>query len=376
MQTKYIKILQYAMIKCSSALLFGSLTRIADLQTRPFTIEQTPRSIWASGDYIVGRYVGQEDEEANLELIDGSLQPLKFNDLVVGALGDRQATYEVVGTWKLIDEASHPITMDMICGSGVYGVETSRCSKHPPSPKFIYEGHCLRLGKKICMKDFRPKQNTREMPQCKIILLAGSSMSSGKTFTGRAIIDMIKNQLGIQKVAAVKFTGAGYSHDIRQFSEAGADFVCDFVDAGYPSTVMSAEEYRETALPAMLTLLAEQNADVIVGEVGASPLEKYNGVEVLKKLLISDSVTRPENVYLILCASDAYGILGLKKALVNEGLTTTEEILGVSGMAACNTAAAELVKRVSGLDAFNLKNPDSVDDLRVLLEKCLLSGCH
>ena len=197
-------------------------------------------------------------------------------------------------------------------------------------------------------------------------------MSSGKTFTGRAIIDMIKNELGIRKVAAAKFTGAGYNHDIRQFSEAGADFVCDFVDAGYPSTVMSAEEYRETALPAIFALLAEQNADVIVGEVGASPLEKYNGVEVLKKLLISDS-TRPENVYLILCASDAYGILGLKQVLVNEGLTTTEEILGVSGMAACNTAAAELVKRVCGLNAFNLKNPDSVDELRMLLEKCLLS---
>lgn len=366
MQTKYIQLLQYyAMIKCSRTH-YGSLTRIADLQTRPFTIEKAPRSIWATGDYIVGRYIGQG--EANLELIDGSLQPLKLNDLVVGALGDRQATNEVVGTWKLIDEASHPVTMDMICGSGVYGIETSRCSQHLPSPKFIYEGHCFRLGKKVCMRDFGPKQNTRKMPHCKIILLAGTSMSSGKTFTGRAIIDIIKNDLGIEKVAAAKFTGAGYNHDIRQFSEAGADFVCDFVDVGYPSTVLPAEEYREIALPAILALLAEQNADVIVGEVGASPFEKYNGVEVLKQLLVSD--TRPENVYLVLCASDAYGILGLRQVLANEGLTT--EILGVAGMAACNTAAADLVKRVCGLHAFNLKNPASIAEFRVLLEKCLL----
>jgi hypothetical protein len=105
-----------------------------------------------------------------------------------------------------------------------------------------------------------------------------------------------------------------------------------------------------------------------VAEVGASPFEKYNGVEVLKELLVSD--TRPAHVYLVMCASDAYGVLGLRQVLVSEGLMT--EILGVSGMAACNAAAAALVKRVSGLQAFNLKDPSSVADLRVLLEKCLL----
>lgn len=354
------------MVKCSNTY-YGSLTRIADLQTIPYNIEEAPRSVWATGDYIVGRYVGQ-GEGAHLELADGSLYPLKINDLVVGALGDRQATYEIVGTWQLIDGASHPVIMQMICGSGMFGIETSRCSKHPQSPGFIYEGHCTRHDKKVCMKDFVPTENTREMPHSKMILLVGSSMSSGKTFTGSSIIDIIKTDFGIQKVAAAKFTGAGYNHDIRQFSEAGADFVCDFVDVGCPSTAMSAEEYQEVVLPAILTLLAKQNADVIVGEVGASPFEKYNGVEVLKTLLVSD--TRPAHVYLVLCASDAYAVVGLWQVLRNEGLAT--EILGVSGMAACNTAAADLVKRVSGLRAFNLSDPDSVTDLRVLLEKCLL----
>ena len=357
------------MIKCNNTY-YGSLTRIADadLKTRPFTIEKAPRSIWATGDYIVGLYVGQGGE-ANLELSDGSIQPLKLNDLVVGALGDRAATYEIVGTWQLIDEASQPVKMDMICGSGIFGIETSRCSKHPPSPKFIYEGHCLRLDKKICMKDFGPEEKTREMPHCKIILLVGSSMSSGKTFTGRSIINIVKNDLGVKRVAAAKFTGAGYNQDCLQFSEAGADFVCDFVDVGCPSTAMPADEYRESVLPAILTLLAEQDADVIVGEVGASPFEKYNGVEVLKELLVSDS--RPEHVYLVLCASDAYGVVGLRQVLESEGFMT--QILGVSGMAACNAAAADLVKRVSGLQAFNLKDPASIADLRMLLKKCLLS---
>ena len=357
------------MIKCNITY-YGSLTRISDLEARPYNIEKVPRSTWATGDYIIGRYVGPQEGLYYLELSDGSLQPLQLNDMVIGALGDRQATKEVVGTWQLIgDGASNPISMQMICGSGIFGIETSRCSKHPPSPNFIYEGHCLRFGTKLSMKDFGPEEVNGEMPHCKMILIVGSSMSCGKTFTGQALIDIIKHDLGFDKVAAAKFTGVGYNNDIKQFSEAGADFVCDFVDAGYPSTVMPPEEYRKQALPAILALLAEQNPDCIVAEVGASPFEQYNGVEVLKHLL---SNAYSAQVYLVICASDAYAVLGLRQALVKEGLA--KGILGVSGMATCNSAGAALVKRMSGLQAFNLNvnDPASVADIRMILEKCLL----
>jgi predicted aspartyl protease len=258
--------------------------------------------------------------------------------------------------------------MDMLCGSGIFGIETSRCSQHPQTPKFLYEGHCLRMGKTISMKDFGPQVNTTEMPQCPMILIIGSSMSSGKTCTGRVIIDIIKNNIGANKVAAAKFTGAGYNHDANQFCLAGSDFVCDFIDAGFPSTVIPAEEYREMALPRMLGMLAEQKPDCIVAEVGASPFEPYNGAEVLRELL----GTGADNIYLMICANDAYGVLGLKQVLMSEGTNVQpNNILGVSGLAACNDAGVALVERVTGLRAFNMKDPDSVDNLRVLLEKRL-----
>ena len=352
------------MMKCNTTH-YGSLTRISDLEARPYDVEKVPYSSWATGDYVIGRYVGPQEGLYNLELSDGSLQPLKMNDMVVGALGDRQATKEIVGTWELIDGACNPISMQMICGSGIYGIETSRCIKYAPSPNFIYEGHCLRFGTKLSMKDFGPEVNDES--HCKMILIVGSSMSCGKTFTGQALIDIIKHDLGLTKVAAAKFTGVGYNNDIQQFSEAGADFVCDFVDAGYPSTVMPPEEYRQHALPAILSLLAEQNPDCIVAEVGASPFEQYNGVEVLKHML---SNAYSSQVYLVICASDAYGVLGLREALVKEGLA--KGILGVSGMAACNSAGAALVNRISGLQAFNMNDPASVADIRMILEKCLL----
>ena len=94
-------------------------------------------------------------------------------------------------------------------------------------------------------------------------------------------------------------------------------------------------------------------------------------MEVLKELLVSER--RPVHVHLVMCASDAYAVLGLRQVLVSEGLAKFQpDILGVSGLAASNEAAAALVKRVSGLQAFDFKDPASVARLRMLLEKRLL----
>src|SRR5210317_329804 len=98
MKNKYIKLLLTTSM--SSKYYFGSLTRIADLDKRSFTIDKAPRSIWATGDYIVGRYVGDTEGQGGvvcLELGDGTLQRLQLGDLVVGSIGDRRATFEVVG---------------------------------------------------------------------------------------------------------------------------------------------------------------------------------------------------------------------------------------------------------------------------------------
>ena len=170
-------------------------------------------------------------------------------------------------------------------------------------------------------------------------------------------------------MAGVKFTGGGFTHDINTMMEAGADHVLDFVDAGFCSTVMPPIEYRERALPKMLGLLAEYNPDCIVAELGASPLEPYNGLEVLKDLFLSHS--QPSRIFTVLCASDAYAVSGLCQALVSEGLAFRPDV--VAGIAANNSAAISMVHRLTGLPALDLSHPNDVADLRKRLEQCLLS---
>jgi hypothetical protein len=39
-------------------IIFASLTRISDLQTRPFQVAAAERTRWATGDYVVRKLAG------------------------------------------------------------------------------------------------------------------------------------------------------------------------------------------------------------------------------------------------------------------------------------------------------------------------------
>lgn len=352
-------------------LCFGSLSRISDLKENPFIVRTAPRDAWETGDYVIGRYLESNNSKVDrlLELCDGSFHVLKSGDIVVGALGERCATQEVVGSWKLIGRDAYPI-MHQICGSGMFGIETSRNVRHKTeTAKFIYEGHCFRQNKKLCMKDFAPKITAATAPNCPMVLIVGSSMSCGKTISGKIIIEAIK-ELGIDKVVGVKLTGGGYKHDTNQMLQAGAFHAIDFVDAGFCSTVMPREEFCETALPVMLAMLSKLEAGCVVAELGASPLEPYNGLEVLKKLLSPKSY--PQKLFTILCATDAYAAFGMCNALRSEGLNFEPNL--VCGMAANNSAGIALVESLTGFPALNLEaGSNSIDTLRELLKKHIIS---
>ena len=219
----------------------------------------------------------------------------------------------------------------------------------------------MKLQRSVCMKDFAPKNVAKAVPNCPIVLIVGSSMSCGKTVTGKIIIDIIKNDLGLEKAIGAKFTGGGYRHDTNEMLEAGASNAIDFVDVGYSSTVMPRKDYRELALPTMLGLLSEFEADCIVAELGASPLEPYNGVEVLKEL------AGYPKLFLVLCATDAYAALGLCSALKAESLDFQPDV--VCGMAANNSAGIALIEKLTGLPALNLEGGPDSDELQKLLKK-------
>ena len=240
--------------------VYGSITRISDLERNPFGVHPLKREDWETGDYIVGRYTtfGISKPSDEVELATGRRAHIMQGDLMVGALGIRNSTLESVGDWNCIGSDGH---MEDLTGAGVFGRETSRSDAIPPSPPFAYVGHVVRNGRKVCMDDFvqAPEVPHKEY-DCPTILLVGTSMSSGKTTAARVIIHMLK-EMGFNRVIGTKLTGVGYYHDILTFRDAGADAVYDFTDAGLPSSIVPRAKYQKS-IRNLLSKIASEKPDV------------------------------------------------------------------------------------------------------------------
>jgi hypothetical protein len=89
----------------------GSLTRTTDLESQDFDCEPIPRDQWEAGDYVVGDITIPRGGISEIELTSGRLIRAVNGDLVLGALGIRHATLEVVGSYEAI---GHDGRMDLL----------------------------------------------------------------------------------------------------------------------------------------------------------------------------------------------------------------------------------------------------------------------
>jgi hypothetical protein len=314
---------------------YTSVTRNSDLWQTPYDLVQLPRSDWATGDFVVGRVTGERSRLYRCETKTGRMAEMVPGDQLVGALGRRAATLEGVGDWR---EVGPDRQLDALTSAGLLGRATSTSPLMPDLMLLEYLGHAQRDGRKLGMSDFvRPEpERPLEIPA---VVVIGTSMSAGKTSSGRVVIRAL-TFLGYRVVAA-KLTGAARYQDILSYRDSGAVDIFDFVDVGLPSTACSEAHYRP-ALGQLLSKIAGAGADVLVVEAGASPLEPYN-VEVAVEAL------RDHARYTILCASDPYAVLGVQTAF---GDAPHPDM--VAGPAANTEAAIALVRRLTGLPAMNL----------------------
>lgn len=325
-----------------------SLTRIASLDEVPFSLRTLVHDEWASGDYVACEVVSPHGAFRQIELPGGRMITVERGDVLIGALGRRHATLELTGTFEAVD-ADGP--MHLLSGGGMMGRITSVAPALGAMMELRYRGHLFVSDRKATMARFVPE--TDPIPfTTPTVLLVGTSMSAGKTTAGRLAVRHLRNQ-GLV-VAGAKLAGAGRYRDVLAFGDAGAAPILDFVDAGLPSTVVSADEYQR-ALGWMLARLAAAHPDVAVIEIGASPLEPYNGAAAIDA--IQDTIA-----FVMLAASDpyaAYGIIetyGLRPDLICGRATNTH-------------AGIELAEQLCGVRALNL--PEVPEALGPLLDDAL-----
>lgn len=329
---------------------YASLTRISNLPDTQFSVERMPKGQWDTGDYVVGEVNAHHRGLSSIELGNGRMIEVTDGDLIVGAFGQRCATLEAVGDWRAIAD---DLQMEALTSAGLFGKVTSKSAFLLALLSLTYRGHVMISGKKIGMRDFVPTLPERPFT-LPVVLIVGTSMSAGKTSSARIIVRLLK-EAGL-KVIGAKLTGAGRYRDILSVRDAGADWILDFVDVGLPSTVCPADEYRQ-ALRQLLTRMTELNADVVVAEAGASPLEPYNGATAIAEI--------ERNVRcMVLCASDPYGVVGVVSAFKKQPDF-------VAGAAANTEAGIQLVEKLSGMKALDLLDKQSLPQLRAILKETL-----
>lgn len=328
-------------------LAFTSVTRAAGLQDRSLSVEPLERTLWDSGDFVVGEVVAAA---RGIEDPDGRMAAVANGDLVVGALGSRAATLQAVGDWRAIGEDG---LMEDMSTAGVFAKCTSISAELAPLTTLGYRGHVLVGGEKATMTRW-----IRDVPAQRLatptVLIIGTSMEAGKTVAACAIVRRLRAR-GL-RVAGAKLTGVGRFRDILAMRDAGAGAVFDFVEAGLPSTICGVEEMNR-ALGVLFALVAESNVDVLVAEAGASPLEPYNGEAAVAG--VADALRM-----IVLCASDPYAVLGVEVAF---GLTPDL----VSGRAASTDAGIALVERLTGIRTLNLLDQASYPAFDELLVTAL-----
>ncbi len=326
---------------------FTSVTRVARLDERLFTVEPLPRSSWSTGDFVVGRVLAPH---RGIERWDGRMAAIAAGDLVVGALGSRAATLEAVGDWRSIGTDGR---LESLSTAGVFGKCTSLAGDLGPLTSLAYGGHVIVDGEKATMVRWIADLPPRRLAT-PAVLIIGTSMEAGKTTAACSIIrHLLARDL---RVGGAKLTGVGRFRDILQMRDAGADAVFDFVDAGLPSTICPADEMAR-ALGHLFALVEEADVDVLVAEAGASPLEPYNGEAAVEGVRDALRLT-------VLCASDPYAVLGVQAAF-----EVTPDL--VSGRAAATDAGIELAERLTGIRTLSLMGPASRDELDPILSAAL-----
>ncbi len=326
--------------------IFTSLTRISDLAEVPFDIRSLEREFWEMGDYVICKITDPGGHTLLIELQTGRMRGVIGGEMIMGALGDRFATLEATGSWKAVGNNGK---MHVLTGAGLFGKLTSKSVYLPPMMELRYVGHAFRNGHKLRMEDFVPQVEERPF-QTPVILFYGTSMSAGKTTSARIVTHLFKSA-GYSVVGA-KLSGAGRYRDILAVKDVGADAVFDFVDVGLPSSICDTALYKRK-IHQLFNRMASVRADVAVVEVGASPMEPYNGSLAIEAL-------QSNLKFSVLSASDPYAVYGLMKAY---GMMPDL----VTGVASNTLAGIALVEQLCGVRAINFLNPENGEILRQLI---------
>ena len=298
---------------------------------------QFPRA----GDVLVVRALSDSATYNMLELPTGRLAKINPGDLLIGVLGRRRALKGFVGdvptSVKTGDEL-HLLNM-----GGVIGCCTGHHSSLGDAIKLEVIGFVANEEgriRNIVDAAIPPKTSLGE--SAPLVLIAGTSMNSGKTYAATELIKQA-TRAGL-KVAAAKLSGIACLRDTMNMADHGAIVTASFLDCGLPSTV-DIGDLAPTA-KAIIGRLNEVNPDLILIELGDGILGGYS-----VDTIFDDLELREVTAALVFCASDYVGAWGGIELLRRRGV----EIDVISGSVTDSQMGGDYIRNEFQIPAANAR---------------------
>ncbi len=304
-----------------------------------------------TGQVLVVKALEEKRVYDQIELTSGRMAHVGRGDILVGALGRRDALRGFVG--RVPEAISAGDVLHLLNLGGVLGqvVSENQDVGHPLPVEVL--GMVLVDGEGANIADcaLTPATHSGDGTASKasvppVIAVSGTCMNSGKTYAACEIIAGLSARG--YTCAGVKLTGVAALRDTLNMSDHGAIATGSFVDMGLPSTAG-----LETVAPVAKDLLgavaaaAPEPLDVIVAEMGDGIIGAYGVASILE-----DSGFREHVVAHVLCANDLVAAWGGQRWFAESGLSLDL----IAGPATDNTVGLAYVADELGTMAGNARS--------------------
>jgi hypothetical protein len=298
------------------------------------------------GVVVVVEVLTNKSTYNTLELTSGRMAKVGKGDIVVGALGHRQALFGYSG--HVPPSLKPGDVIQMLNIGGVLGIcDSVNPDKGKPFDcrvlgvvlNFPYLGERIGVPARVGHKrlEQNAELNTHGVP---VVAVAGTCMEAGKTAAACAVISRMRHRSLV--VDAFKATGVSLRRDILAMEDSGARRSAIFTDLGIVTTT---RENGPALTRTMLTELSTGKPDVIVFELGDGILGTYGVDAILECPDIRDALTG-----VILSANDPVAAWGGVKLLRDRfGI----EPCVVTGPSTDNQVGVDIILRQLGVPAFN-----------------------
>ena len=247
----------------------------------PHRVAVSPYVVAEEGYCLAVRALESKEGYNQIEGRDGVFRTIVAGDVLLGALGERQALKGFSG--RIPRQIAPGDTLHVLNMGGILGRATG---VHPDLGAALpveVLGAVL-VGPEGAERHARIQDHAIEPTEhlavsAPLVMVSGTAMNTGKTYAAAALVAGL-TQRGL-RVAAAKLTGASLMRDVRAMQAQGAVAVATFTEAGVVAT--TGRDMVPVA-KGLVQHLNGVNPDVLVLELGDGIIGPYGVDDILQDM--------------------------------------------------------------------------------------------